>query len=96
MINAKMRDYNFFTFGTKNAFGEETLSAFPTGTVRMSIHLTSQTIQDNINYKDCNYIGFTHDTKVDDTYVIEYEGTKLKVLYVNPNGRFRQVYMVKM
>lgn len=96
MINAKMRNLPYYTYGTKNSYGEDVLSSSPLGFIKISIHLTSQSSQNNINYKDCNYVGFTQDTKVDDTYVIEYKGEKLKVLYVNPTGRFNQVYLARM
>lgn len=96
MINAKMKQLPYYAYGSRNSIGEETLSSSPLGFIKISIHLTSQSIQDNINYKDCNYVGFTQDTKVDDTYVIEYEGERLKVLYVNPNGRFKQVFLARM
>lgn len=95
MFNADMRVYNYFTFGEKNAYGQRTVSKEPVGKITMAIYLTSQSIQDNINYKDCRYVALTH-ANVDDTYVIEYEGEKLKVLYVNPRGRFKQVFLAKI
>ena len=58
----------------------------------MAIYTTSQAIQDNINYRDCNYIGLTH-AKVDDTYVIEFNGERLKVLYVNTDGRLKHAFL---
>ena len=61
----------------------------------MAINLTSQSVQDNINYKDANYMGLTH-AKVDDTYIIQYGEERLKVLYVNPFGRLNQVFMKLM
>lgn len=95
MINADMRVYNYFTFGDKNPYGQRTVSKEPVGKVSMAIYLTSQSIQDNINYKNCQYVALTH-ANVDDTYVIDYEGDKLKVLYVNPRGRFKQVFLAKI
>ena len=96
MINTDMRLYNYFTFGEKDAYGQVRLSEEPVGTVVMAINITSQTIGENIKYKDATYIGLTRDAKVDDTYVIEYEGQKLKVLYVNPKGRLKQVFMAEI
>lgn len=99
MINADMRYYDYFTLGEENAYGEKTLpaaDATPSGTVKMAINISSQSIQDNINYKDCQYIGLTHNSNVDDTYIIVYGNERLKVLYVNPKGRFRQVYLQKI
>lgn len=95
MINNDMRTYRFFTFGELDAYGQPQLSTEPKGTVKMAINISNQSIQDNINYKGANYIGLTMAT-VDDTYVIEYGEEKLKVQYVNPKGRFKQVYLVKI
>lgn len=96
MINTDMRVYNYFTFGEKNAYGQPTLSTSPSGTLKIAIFTTSQTVQDNILYTNASYVGLTHDTNVNDTFVIEYEGKKLKVLYIQPKGRYKQVFMEKM
>lgn len=98
MINAKFRQYNYFTLGTKDEYGQEiipTMDAEPVGKVTMAINLTSQSIQDNVNYTDANYMGLTH-AKVDDTYIIQYGEERLKVLYVNTFGRLNQVFMKKI
>lgn len=96
MINSSMRPYNYFTFGEKNAYGERVLSEEPVGSIKISINLITQAIADNVNYSQATYLGLTRDTKVNDTYVIEYEGKKLKVLYINTQGRLKQVYMAEV
>lgn len=96
MISADMRTYNYFTFGEANGYGMPTLSTSPSGSVKMAIYTTSQSIQDNINYSNASYVGLTFATNVDSTFVIEYEGMRLKVLYVQPRGRMKQVFMEKM
>lgn len=95
MINADMRTYNFFTFGDNNGYGSPTLSSEVKGTLKMAINTTSQSVQDNIQYKGATYIGLTHDN-VEDTYVIAFGSQKLKVLYVQPKGRFKQVFMTEL
>lgn len=92
MINANMRSYNYFTFGDDNGYGSPQLSQDIKGTIKMALNVTSQSVQDNIRYKGATYLGLTHDD-VDDTYVIDTGNEKLKVLYVNPVGRYKQVYM---
>ena len=62
----------------------------------MSISISSQSVQDNIMYQGCQYMGLTHDTEVNDTYVIEYGKERLKVLYVSPQGRLKQVFLTRM
>lgn len=92
MINADMRLYDYFTFGADDGYGQPQLSTEPQGQIKMAINLTSQSIQDNINYKEAQYIGLTH-ADVDDTYVIAFGNERLKVLYVNPKGRYKQVFL---
>ena len=93
-----MRHYNFFTLGAKNAYGQATMpakDAAPEGTIKMAINNTSTTIQDSIKYKDCSYMGLTQ-AKVDDTYIIEFNGERLKVQYTNSFGRYTQVFMKQL
>ena len=94
MINAKMKPYNYYTFGEENAYGQPKLSTEPIGTVKMAIHLLSQSNTNNLLYSQATYIALTNDANVNDTYVIEdEEGRKLKVLYVSREGRLNQVYL---
>lgn len=95
MINADMRSYNYFTFGEKDSYGQPQLSQEAQGSIKMSINIVSQTLSDNANYKQATYIGLTNDAKVNSTYVIEYGTEKLKVLYVVPKGRLKQVFMIE-
>lgn len=95
MINCDMRNYDYFTFGEKDAYGQPTLSPEAQGTLKMAIYITSQSIQDNINYKQANYIGLTQGA-VNDSYVIQYGNEKLKVLYVNPKGKLKQVFLARI
>ena len=95
MINTSMRLYNYFLLGDQNEYGQRPLPAAdaqPVGTIKMAIDISSQAIQDNINYKNATYTGLTNHN-VDDTYIIEYENKRLKVLYVNPRGRLKQAFM---
>lgn len=96
MINADFHSYNYFTFGDKDKYGQAQLSEEIQGSVSMAINTISQTITDSVRYKDATYLGLTHDAKVNDTYVIEYGAEKLKVLYVNPRGRLKQVFMAEI
>lgn len=95
MINANMRIYDYYTYGENDTYGQPKLSEEVQGTVKMAINITSQNVQDNIKYKGATYMGLTH-ANIDDTYVIQYGNDRLKVLYVNPNGRFKQVFMSEL
>lgn len=58
----------------------------------MAINSISNSVTEDVRYKDATYLGLTNDW-VDDSYVIEYGTEKLKVLYVMPKGRLKQVWM---
>lgn len=99
MINANMREYDYFLYDTENDYGQQTLirdengEPVVQGKIKISIHNTSTSIQDNINYSGASYIGLTLDKAVNDTYVIKYGETLLKVLYVTPTNRYKQVFL---
>jgi len=96
MINTDISSYAFYTLGEPNEYGQAQLPADDAaiaGFIKMAIYTTSQSIQDNIKYKDATYIGLTLDANVDDTYIIQFGNERLKVLYVQPKGRYKQVFM---
>ena len=62
----------------------------------MAINLVNKEVADNILYTNANYIGLTLDNSITDKFVIEYGKEKLKVLYVNPQGRYKQVFMAEV
>lgn len=95
MINTDMRLYDYFTLGEDNEYGQPVLSDKPQGKIKMAINLSSQSVQDNINFQDCNYVGLTM-AELDDSYVIQYGNEKLKVQYVNPRGRYSLVYLTQL
>lgn len=95
MINTDMKLYDYYTIGSDNEYGIGTVSDETIGTIKMAINISSQSTQENVNYKDCQYIGLTH-AAIDDTYIIQYGDERLKVLYINPKGRYKQVFMVKL
>lgn len=99
MISLDMRNYDYYAFGAADSYGQQKLikdeqgAPAVQGSIKMAIYPTSQAIQDNINYKDCSYIGLTHNKTVNDSQVIVYGEEKLKVQYVNPQGKLKQVYL---
>lgn len=99
MISRDMKTYFYYAFGDSNNYAQQTLIKDETGepkiqgSIKMAINITSQSIQDNVNYKDSSYIGLTLDKNVSDAYVILYGEEKLKVQYVNPMGRYIQVFL---
>lgn len=87
-----MKNYTFSTLGGTDSYGlpQTTENA---GTVKLAIYTYTQNVADNIKYKDATYIGLTHDKTIADNYIINYGNEKLKVLYVNPKGRYIQVFL---
>lgn len=99
MIAPNMREYDFFLYADDNSYGQQVLikdengEPLKQGTVKLAISVTSQSIQDNINYKNAQYLALTHDKGISDRYVIQYGETRLKVLYVSSTGRYKQVFL---
>ena len=101
MINAQMREYSYYLYSDKpDAYGQFTIikdthtgEPVVQGSIKMAINNTSTSIQDNVRYKNATYLGLTLNKSIDDRYVIQYGEERLKVLYVNPQGRYRQVFM---
>lgn len=95
MINTEMRYYLYSTFGDLNEYGTPTISDNPVGEIKMAIHLLTKNVSDNVLYEGATYIGLTK-ANVKDTYIIHYGEQKLKVLYVNPRGAYKQVYLCQI
>lgn len=95
MINNEMRLYNYYTFGDKDEYGQPALSVEPVGQARIAIFLSTQTVQDNINYSSANYVGLTH-ALLDDSCVIDFGGKLLKVLYIDTKSRYKQLYLAEL
>ena len=96
MINANFREYNYFTLGERDEYGQIKPATEPKGKVKIAIYTLSQSTTTNINYANATYIGLTQDNKVNDTYIIEIDNKRLKVMYVNREGRLKQVYLTEV
>lgn len=94
MINADIREYDYYLYGERDAYGQQGLSD-KAGTIKMAIYVSTQRVQDNILYSGAEYVGLTRD-ELSDKYVIQYGEAKLKVLYVNTHGCISQVFMTRM
>ena len=100
MINSQIREYNYYLYSSENdIYGQKTLikdedgEPAVQGTIKIAINNTSTAIQDNISYRDATYIGLTMSKSINDHYVIQYGDERLKVLYVNKHGRYKQVFL---
>lgn len=86
-----MRNYTYLKYGEQDAYGQPTLGKG--GTISMAISVISNQINDNVLYRDAQYMGLTRGA-LDDKCIVNYGNAKLKVLYV-VSGRFNQVYMAR-
>ena len=99
MINSRMSSYDYFLIGDNNGYGQLTIikddngNPIKQGEVQLSISTLTKAVTDDLRYSDSTYIGLTHDKSIKDTYIIQYGTELLKVLYVNPDGRYTQVYL---
>lgn len=96
MINFDMKLCDFFTIGENDAYGQPQITAEPVGTIKIAIYPTSTATQDNVLYKSAEYIGLTTNAEITDRYIIQHENERLKVLYIQKKGRFKQVFMERM
>lgn len=93
MIN-NMKLYDYHTYGDKDGYGQPVLSPQPMGKIKLNINTISQDLSTNSLYNSASYIGLTLDKNVSDKYVIICDDNqRLKVKYVNPKGRFKQIFM---
>jgi hypothetical protein len=93
MINSNMRDYEYYLLGVDNGYGQLTMTPDVQGVVKLSITTLTKAVTDDIRYSDASYLGLTQDKTIKDTYVIKYGDELLKVQYVNPDGRYTQVFL---
>ncbi len=94
-MEQNMKFYDYFLYEGKDEYAQPKLSEEPKGQVKMAIGTASQSIQDSVVYNGTQYTALTH-ANVSDKMVIRYGDKNLKVLYVNPLGRYKQVYLARM
>lgn len=87
-----MKQYNYRTCEVFDEYGDAVISNDVKGTIKMCINVISQ---NNELFDGSTFLGLTQ-AEVNNTYVIEYEDLKLRVLYVQPKGRYKQVYMGRL
>ena len=96
MVNADMRLYDYYRLMDLDEYGQHKAGTTPEGKIKIAINTLSQNTEASVLYQNATYIGLTTDAGVDDTYIIEMNEERLKVLYVSPKGRYKQVFMARM
>lgn len=95
MINVNMRSYSYYVLDNNDDYGQPQAVAAE-DKIKMSINFASESIQESPLYSGAQFVGLTHNKNVSAKYIIQYGTEKLKVLYVNPAGRLKQVFMARM
>jgi hypothetical protein len=95
MINARMRNYNYYTLGNNDEYGQPQ-EVKADDTIKMAINFVTETIQENPLYSGAQYTGLTLNKNIDATYIIQYGDERLKVLFVNKTGRYKQAFMARI
>lgn len=93
MIARNMRYYDYYLYTDASGYGQQQLTEAVQGSVKMAIYHSSTNVTDSIKYRDCTYTAITCDKAINDAYVIQYGAEKLKVMYITPAGKYRQVYL---
>lgn len=95
MINTQMRNYSYYTLGNNDEYGQPQETKAD-DTIKMAINFVTESIQENPLYSGAQYTGLTLNKNIDASYIIQYGDEKLKVLFVNPSGRYKQVFMARI
>ena len=93
MIETGMRVYPLWLIPEDKDRYRERVEPVEAGTARLSISLYAQSVADNVNYKDCQYIGLTNDRTITESHLIQYGNKRLKVKLVSPSGRMIQLIL---
>ena len=96
MINLQMRNYDCITYSeTNDDYGQPILNEV-VKTIRMSINLASEQITESPLYSKAQYVGLTLSRDIDEKNIILFGEERLKVLYANKQGRYTQVFLVRV
>lgn len=96
MVNADMRLYDYYLLSDLDDYGQRVIGKEPAGKIKMAINTLSQNTEASVLYQNATYIGLTTDAGISDTYIVMRDEERLKVSYVSPKGRFKQVYLARM
>lgn len=96
MIAAQMREYTYTRL--LNEFDDygQPQRRENEGKVKMAINFANEQITANNLYSSASYVGFTLNKEVNESYIINYNGQKLKVTYAIPLGRYNQVFLARV
>ena len=96
MINSTMRTYDYYQYDQRDEYGQPALGEAK-GQIKIAIFNVNKVVTDDIKYTGEDFVGFTYDKDVNNTYVIQYGNERLKVLYTIAAPKLKtQVFMKRM
>jgi len=95
VINRSEQPALLYTMGGQDEYGQDLVEPIAQKKITLTFGLYNHKQTDDIRYEDVEYTGLTPYDVADDQ-VIELNGFKYKVLFVNPFGRMKQVFLRKI
>jgi hypothetical protein len=94
VINRSEVNATLITMGGQDEYGQDLNAPISQSSITLTFGLYTHQQTDDIRYQDVEYTGLTvYD--VADNQVIQIGDKKYKVLFVNPFGRMKQVFLKK-
>lgn len=93
MINREMRQATVVTYGGVDEYGQMNTTATASRDTYLTFGLYQHTNSNDVRYQNVTHYGLTKDSEITDNDIIVIDGVEYKVLFVNPFGRMREVFL---
>lgn len=95
MINREMRKANLITYAPGvDEYGQPRKGEQSKRDIELTFRIYSHSPVEDIRFNEVTHTGLTADKTITDTNAIELEGKTYNIKFVNPEGRFAQLFMV--
>ena len=92
MINRQLQTVKVISKSGKDEYGQRHIDETAPRFTFLTIGLYEHSQNSDIRYADCKYVGLTKDTTLTDNDYLVYEGKEHKSEFINPYGRWVQVF----
>lgn len=93
MINRVLKQAQVLNKYSKDEYGQRHSSEAFSHIIDITFGLFDNTISNDIRYANCKYVGLTKDTSLTDNDYLIIDGQEYKIEFINPFGRWVQVFM---
>ena len=93
LFNRTLQTLVVHTHGGVDDYGYQLAEELSTRKIEGSVSLYQHTQTSDIRYIDCEYVVLTKDKDISVNDSIEINGKEMKVMFVNPYGRLKQVFI---